>query len=102
MVVSQKKITKLQEMVHELKVSDVMTRNPITIAPESRMSDLREILRVNRISGLPVVDGGRLIGVVSVEDFIKTLTERQNGCTVREKMTTEVQTLSRAGGGFPL
>ena len=87
------RVGKLQELVLELKVGDVMTADPITVRPESRMSELREVLRANRFSGLPVVDDGRLVGVISVEDFIKFLANGLEDCEVAREMTETVQTL---------
>lgn len=80
-------------MVYELKVGDVMTRNIITVHPKDFMSELRGILRHNRISGLPVVSEQRLVGIVSVEDFIKWLADRQDDCPIEEKMTEKLETL---------
>ena len=48
--------TKIQELVYELKVGGVMSRNLITVNPTAKMSELRTILRDNRISGTPVVE----------------------------------------------
>jgi len=87
------KVTKLQEMVYELTVGDVMTRELITIDSQALVRDLRELLRANRISGVPVVDNGELAGIISVEDFIKCLADHQNGCRVEEKMTRQVEIL---------
>ena len=89
----RERITKTQEMVYELKVGDVMTRNIITVHPKDFMSELRGILRHNRISGLPVVSEQRLVGIVSVEDFIKWLADRQDDCPIEEKMTEKLETL---------
>ena len=44
-------------MVYEMKVGDVMTKDVITINAKDSMSLLRDILRHNSISGLPVLDG---------------------------------------------
>ena len=85
--------TKVEEIGHELMVRDVMTDEVITVDPGLRVRDLREVLRRNRISGLPVVEDGSLVGIISLEDFIKCLAERDNGCRVGEKMTREVVTL---------
>ena len=90
---SAEKITKTQEMVYELKVGDVMTRNVITVRPEDHMSDLRDLLRVNRIAGVPVVEGDQLVGLISIEDFIKWLADRQQNCEIRERMTDVLETL---------
>ncbi len=88
-----KRVTKLQEVVYELKIGDVMSRNPIAVHPKAPMSDLREILRSNRISGLPVVDKEKLVGIISIEDFIKFLADRQADCPIERKMTKDIETL---------
>lgn len=87
------RITKTQELVYEMRVADVMTRNVITVRPEDRMSQLRKVLRENRISGVPVVEGDRVVGLVSLEDFIKWLADRQDDCPIERKMTRELETL---------
>jgi CBS domain-containing protein len=53
-----------------MKVEDVMTRDVITVAPGSSLKDVADILARNRISGLPVVDDGRVVGVVSEGDIV--------------------------------
>jgi CBS domain-containing protein/anti-sigma regulatory factor (Ser/Thr protein kinase) len=80
-------------MVYEMKVADVMTRNVITVGCGERMGSLRELLRGNRISGLPVLDGERLVGLISLEDFIKWLGDREDDCPIAERMTGELVTL---------
>jgi CBS domain-containing protein/anti-sigma regulatory factor (Ser/Thr protein kinase) len=85
--------TKVQELVYELKVDQVMTRDIISVRQETRMSEFRTILRDNRISGTPVVAGRRLIGLVSVEDLLTWLTQGGADCPVGEVMSRSVQTL---------
>ncbi|TFH38006.1 MAG: CBS domain-containing protein, partial [Chrysiogenales bacterium] len=62
------KFDKTVEILFELKVADVMRKDIITIGPGDMMSDLKKILQERRISGLPVVDETRLVGVISIED----------------------------------
>ncbi len=90
---AKKKITKIQELVYELTVADVMSTNIITVTPRTSMGRLREVLRDNRISGTPVVDGKKLVGVISIEDFIKWLTAGGEEKRVEEEMTADVKTL---------
>jgi len=87
------RITKTQEMVYEMKVADVMTRDVITVGCTERMGSLRALLRGNRISGLPVLDGERLVGLISLEDFIKWLGDRADDCPIAERMTGDLVTL---------
>jgi len=90
---SKTEFTKIQELVYELKVRDAITNNVITTAPDMLMSELREILRSNRISGVPVMDRGKLVGIISIEDFINWLAGDRIDCPVGDKMTREVKTL---------
>lgn len=51
-------------------VADVMTRDPITATPETPLTEVIKILAERRISSLPVVDGGKLVGVISETDLM--------------------------------
>ncbi len=86
-------VTKLQELIYELKIEQVMTPEVITVSPGDSMRHLKEVLRVNRISGVPVVGDGELAGVISIEDLIKALENGHIDATVGERMTTAVQTV---------
>lgn len=88
-----KEITKVQELAYELKVEDAMSKNVVTVTPENSIGELREILRVNRISGTPVVEGGRLVGLISLEDFIKCLAKGETGLPISKRMTRKVVSL---------
>ncbi len=91
---NRKEITKLQELTYELKVGDAMTPRVITVSPDATMADFREALRANRISGTPVVEDGRMIGIVTIEDLIKALAAGQLNATIREKMYPNPITLN--------
>jgi CBS domain-containing protein/anti-sigma regulatory factor (Ser/Thr protein kinase) len=86
-------LTRVQELVYELKIEQVMTKNVITVTPDCSIQDLKEILRVKRISGVPVVEGERLVGIISIEGLIRSLEQGELSATVVEKMTTQVQTV---------
>ena len=88
-----KEITKLQELTYELRVEDAMTRQGITISPDTTMDEFREVLRLNRISGTPVVEDGKMVGIVSIEDLIKALSAGELSATVSVKMVRNPVTL---------
>lgn len=90
---NSKEISRLQALAYELKVEQAMTANVITVSPEATMAEFREILRANRISGTPVVEAGRLTGIISIEDLIKALAAGEMGATVADKMTSPPVTL---------
>ncbi len=88
-----KEVTKLQEFIYELKVNQVMTKDVVSVGPGVNMKELREILRSNSISGVPVIEGKELVGVISIEDFIKWLANGQENCSIADKMVREVETI---------
>jgi CBS domain-containing protein len=51
-------------------LADVMTRNPQTIDPSSGFTHALQMMQAGRYRHLPVVDDGRVIGIVSVRDAL--------------------------------
>jgi len=88
-----REITRVHELQYELKIADVMTTDVITIGPTDTMNNLRELLRTKRISGIPVVENKQIVGIVSVEDLIKCLANREEDAAIEEKMTRNVATI---------
>jgi len=93
-MVKPTEVTRVQELIYELKIGDVMTKRLVTVTPDISMAEFKEVLRVNRISGTPVVENGRLVGVISLEDLIKALLAGHIETPVRERMTRNVFTIS--------
>ena len=58
-------------------VGDVMTRRVFTVDPKMTLTDLDRVLLEHGVSGAPVVEGGRLVGVVSQADVVRVLHEEQ-------------------------
>lgn len=55
-----------------LKAQDIMTRNVISVAPETRIEDLARLFVEKRVSAMPVItEEGRLTGVISETDLVE-------------------------------
>jgi CBS domain-containing protein/anti-sigma regulatory factor (Ser/Thr protein kinase) len=80
-------------MVYELTVGEVMPPTMVTVGPEQTMAELRVLLRDNRLSGTPVVENGKLVGMVSIEDLINALNDNAINASIRERMKTKVECL---------
>jgi len=53
-------------------VAEIMTSNVRTCEASSSLDEVRTIMTEGRFRHLPVVDGGRLVGVVSIGDIVKS------------------------------
>jgi CBS domain-containing protein/anti-sigma regulatory factor (Ser/Thr protein kinase) len=84
---------KVQELLYNLPIKQVMKEKVITVEPDTTMKQLKGILRVNRISGVPVVDKGRLVGVISMEDLLQAIEDGEINAPVRQRMTTQLITV---------
>jgi CBS domain-containing protein len=54
----------------ERPVKTIMERDPLTVSPETPTLEAIELMRVHRVSCLPVVKEGKLVGIVSERDFM--------------------------------
>jgi CBS domain-containing protein/anti-sigma regulatory factor (Ser/Thr protein kinase) len=85
--------TKIQELTYELKIQDVMSKNIETVGSKIPVSHLRDVLYNKRISGVPVVNDNELVGIISIEDFIKCLEQEEMDALIEDKMTKNIKTL---------
>ncbi|HYB97663.1 MAG TPA: IMP dehydrogenase [Candidatus Limnocylindrales bacterium] len=82
-------------MVARVKKSESwMVRDPVTIEPQAPLSEALEIMRQHGISGLPVIEGKRLVGILTNRDV---RFERNLSRPVSELMTSEELITTRAG-----
>ena len=58
-------------------VRDIMTAEVVTVAPGDSIDHCMQLVTDRRIRHLPVVDGGEVIGVLSIGDLVKTVIELQ-------------------------
>jgi len=53
-----------------IKISEIMTPNIITITPDKTLEEAADIMTENKIKKLPVVDNGKLVGIVTATDLV--------------------------------
>ncbi len=61
----------------ETRVRELMTQDVITITPSATIDEAMEVMTRHRIRHLPVVENGKVVGVVSIGDIVKTVIENQ-------------------------
>jgi CBS domain-containing protein len=84
----------------ELVAGDYMTIMPIVISPDARIEDAERMLEVHEVTGLPVVDDGRLVGVISQTDILRgsgdvhsAVRRRYTGLRVADLMSSPAVTV---------
>ncbi|MCK6691460.1 MAG: CBS domain-containing protein [Thermoanaerobaculia bacterium] len=59
----------------KLVVGEVMTRDPVSVQASDTVGDLAEILSENEFHAVPVLEGNRIVGIVSTTDLIRFFLE---------------------------
>jgi CBS domain-containing protein len=70
---SIKRIDKEMEKIAALTVKEAMTLEPVTVSPETDIEEVAKLMVDNKYHTLPVVEGGKVVGIVGKEDVLKTL-----------------------------
>jgi CBS domain-containing protein len=68
---------------HDITVRDIMTGKVITISPDQTVEDCMALMTGKRIRHLPVIEGGRLAGLLSIGDLVKEVIAEQEQ-TIRQ------------------
>ena len=67
------------EQVFARAMSEIMTRDVITGVPEDDLGSVANVMTEKRIRHLPVVTGGKLIGIISIGDVVKAQRDTYQG-----------------------
>ena len=83
-------INRVEELSYDLKTRDAMTTSLRTASPQMPLAKVLDILRINRISGVPVLEGGDLVGIISLEDIVRAMEKNELSATTSQYMTKDV------------
>ena len=68
-------IHELLYLLCEIKVKNIMTKDPITVPPDFSVEETAQILLKHKISAVPVVKGqGQVVGIITQTDLFRVLT----------------------------
>ncbi|TRW97766.1 cyclic nucleotide-binding/CBS domain-containing protein [Paracoccus sp. M683] len=85
-----------------LKVSDLLTRKPISCPPETSVAEAARIMRDARVSSIGVTQGDRLLGLVTIRDMSNRVVAAglDHGQPVSQVMTADPYTLPPQALGY--
>lgn len=66
-------IFELNYLLAKLPVSDIMTPDPITVTPITTIARAAQLMLEHKVGGLPVVDRGKLVGIITESDIFRML-----------------------------
>ncbi len=78
--------------VFDLEVAEVMTPNPVTVMPDEDLQSIANTMTERRIRHLPVLEEGKLVGIISIGDVVKAQRDQYRG----EVDTLQIQLGSEA------
>lgn len=60
-------------------IKDLMTENPVTVASDSTIDDCMKVMTSKYVRHLPVVDNGKIVGMISIGDVVRFIMAEQKG-----------------------
>jgi CBS domain-containing protein len=72
-----RKVVLLGRSSAETPVWQIMTSPVITVSPDNSIQDCMRLMTDHRIRHLPVMDGSRVVGMISIGDLVKAVIEEQ-------------------------
>ena len=81
------------ERLFAMNVGAIMTRDVVVGGPQDDLISVGNTMTERRIRHLPIVDGGKLVGMVSIGDIVKTQRDQYQG----EVDTLQIQLLEEPG-----
>ncbi|MDH5635032.1 MAG: CBS domain-containing protein, partial [Candidatus Bathyarchaeota archaeon] len=82
------------------KIEEIMTKKPFVVEEDDSMGEVLSLLREQDISHAPVVSEGKLVGMVSIHDFIEHVFQPKNRQTHGERVGEKVAVLSIPAKGI--
>jgi CBS domain-containing protein len=74
---STKQLEKQARKIAALTVGEAMTSNPITVSSDTTIETIAALMVDNCMHTLPVVDEGKLVGIIGKEDVLRTLLTKE-------------------------
>lgn len=102
-------VHEIYRLLSEIKVKDIMSKDLLTIGPDESIEKAAMLMLKKKISGLPVIEGGKLVGIITQTDIFKALVDisglNRGGIKIAIEIpdipgtTQEVINMIRAHGG---
>jgi len=83
-------IYEMHYLLSRLRVTELMTADVVTVTPDTPLEEAARIMADNKIGGLPVMEGGRLVGIITETDIFKVFLELLGAREKGLRLTLEI------------
>ena len=80
----------IPSMLGDLNLRDLMIREPITVSPEDDVEIAAQLIYKHKIGGMPVVDNGQLVGIITATDILRTFIDMMGILTSTSRIDVAV------------
>ncbi len=81
----------LPSMVSDVSLKDLIIRDPVTVAPDDDIEKAARRIYRHKISGLPVVEGNRLVGILTETDILRTFIDMMGILTSSSRLEVVIR-----------
>lgn len=66
-------MTPVDTLLGAMRVSDVMVTDVMTVRPDQSLGEAAQLMMTRRVGSLPVIEEGRLVGIITETDMLRTI-----------------------------
>jgi CBS domain-containing protein len=81
-----RRVVAIDQSLDDLSLSEIMTHDVMIVTPQDSLQRLMALMTQNRVRHMPVFEGSKLIGLISIGDVVNALLEKteQENCFLRD------------------
>ena len=81
----------IPSMLGDVSLDDLMIKNPITVSPDDDIEFAAQLIYNHKIGGMPVVKNGKLVGIVTASDMLRTFIDMMGILSTTSRIDVELE-----------
>jgi len=88
-------LQELTDRLKQIKAKDIMTKDVITVKKDDTLDDVAEMMINQRISGFPVLENNKIIGIISADDLFLVMDMIKTGEVLKNNSAKKLSSQSK-------